>query len=409
MVELSYPGKIDRDTLFRETSPVAPGDTVVYGRAIPEPPNRLYHGDNLPVLRALYDDETVRGQVRLVYIDPPYSSKRSFSHRTRLYEHAYSDHLSSHDYVEFLRRRLIMLRDLLAPDGSIYLHLDGNMAFHIKVIMDEIFGEQNFRNWITRKKCHSKNYTKKQYGNVADYILYYSRSGEPLWNRPYEESSPDILKRRFPRVEPDTGRRFALVPIHAPGTRNGETGKPWRGMLPPPGKHWQVSPAQLDDLDVAGAIHWSPSGNPRRKIYADASNGIPVQDIWTQFVDFGNQNMETTGYPTEKNYRLLRRIVEASSNPGDLVLDCFCGSGTTMAVARELGRRWIGIDSSPLAIETSIKRLSSTSQPKQREARSQLALFDSQSSAPKRQYLSFSVITPRAGSTAQSDVRAASS
>lgn len=154
-------------------------------------------------------------------------------------------------------------------------------------------------------------------------------------------------------------RQIALpqkVPVHAPGVRNGETGKPWRGKLPPLGKHWQYPPRVLDEMDARGEIYWSPTGNPRRKIYLDQSEGVPVQDIWLDFRDAHNQNIEVSGYPTEKHPALLQRIIEASSNPGDLVLDCFSGSGTTLRVAAQTGRRWIGVDHSREAIATTLRR-----------------------------------------------------
>ena len=201
------------------------------------------------------------------------------------------------------------------------------------------------------------------------------------WNRPYEKENIYTFEQRFPRLDPETGKRFALVPVHAPGVRNGETGKPWRGMMPPQGKHWQVVPSELDRLDAAGEIYWSPTGNPRRKIFADNDKGVPVQDIWTKFMDFRNQNMKETGYPTEKNTALLRRIIEASSDPQDLVLDCFCGSGTTLSVAQNLGRRWIGVDSSPLAVQTTVERLSAGPED---EPEDQLGLFDSHQIEHKR-------------------------
>jgi hypothetical protein len=138
--------------------------------------------------------------------------------------------------------------------------------------------------------------------------------------------------------------------------RNGETGKPWRGVPPPPGKHWQFPPRILDEMDGRGEIHWSANRNPRRKIYLDQSSGIPVQDIWLDFKDAHNQNIEITGYPTEKNLHLLEQIISASSSENDLVLDCFAGSGTTLDVAARLGRHWIGIDDSLEAIETILRR-----------------------------------------------------
>lgn len=315
--------------------------------------NRLYFGDNLPILVSLFYDPAVRGQVKLVYIDPPFATKSVFKSRTQV--DAYADLLAGAHYLEFLRQRLIVLRELLAPDGSIYVHLDDNMAFYVKVIMDEVFGPANFRNWITRKKCNPKNYTRKAYGNISDYILFYTKSDHYVWNRPYQEWTVERADQEYQYTEKETGRRYKRVPLHAPGERNGETGKPWRDMNPPPGKHWQFPPEKLEEMDARGEIYWSPNGNPRRKIYLDESKGIPVQDIWLEFRDAHNQNIEITGYPTEKNPELLCRIIQASSNPGDLVLDCFAGSGTTLTVASELGRRWIGMDNSPQAMETTLK------------------------------------------------------
>jgi len=150
--------------------------------------------------------------------------------------------------------------------------------------------------------------------------------------------------------------RYKKVLIHAPGVRHGETGKPWRGMPPPPGKHWQFLPKTLDEIDSRGEIYWSPNRNPRRKIYLDESEGTQVQDIWLEFRDAYNQMIKISGYPTEKNPELIARIIKASSSPGDIVLDCFSGSGMTLAVASELGRYWIGIDNSSEAISTTLRR-----------------------------------------------------
>lgn len=317
--------------------------------------NRLYFGENAALLRGLLNDEEIRGKVRLVYIDPPYATGSKFA--TRELEHAYDDVAVGAQYLEFLRERLVLLRELLAEDGSIYVHLDNKMAFAAKVLMDEVFGAKNFRNWIARVKSNRKNYTRKQYGNVSDYLLFYSKSGSYVWNRSYEQWDDAGMRREYQYVEERTGRRYKKVPVHAPGVRNGATGGLWKGMTPPPGKHWQYTPEKLDEMDARGEIYWSPSGNPRRKIYFDKSEGIPVQDVWTGMRDAHNQNIRITGYPTEKPPELLERIVASSSNEGDLVLDCFAGSGTTLAVAEKLGRRWVGMDNSATAVETAIKRL----------------------------------------------------
>ncbi|MFB2769797.1 site-specific DNA-methyltransferase [Pelatocladus sp. BLCC-F211] len=317
--------------------------------------NRLFYGENLRVLRTLLDDDNVAGKVSLVYIDPPYATGSGFTSRKQ--DHAYHDLIEGAEYLEFLRRRLILIKELLADDGSIYVHLDENMAFTVKIIMDEVFGCKNFRNWITRKKCNPKNYTHKQYGNIADYIMFYTKSNKYIWNQPFEAWTEETSKKEYQYVEEGTGRLYKKVPIHAPGVRNGATGQPWRGILPPPGKHWQYSPETLDEMDARGEIYWSPTGNPRRKVYLDNSKGIPIQDIWLDCKDAHNQNIKVTGYPTEKNLAILERIVKASSNKGDLVLDAFAGSGTTAAAAENLGRQWIAIDNSYLAIATIIQRL----------------------------------------------------
>jgi len=318
--------------------------------------NRLYHADNLPVLAALAQDKSIAGKIKLVYIDPPFATAATFESRKQT--HAYDDYLTGPAFVESLRERLILIHRLLADDGSLYLHLDERMAFHLRLVLDEIFGESNFRNCITRKKCNPKNYTRKTYGNIADYILFYTKNGNYAWNRPIEQWDEARAVKEYPYIEKD-GRRYKKVPVHAPGIRNGETGKAWRGKLPPPGKHWQYLPETLDEMDKRGEIYWSATGNPRRKIYLENSKGIPVQDIWLDMRDAHNQNVHVTGYPTEKNPDLLTRIIEASSNPGDIVMDCYCGSGTTLAVASDLERRWIGVDNSTEAIKTILKRFKS--------------------------------------------------
>lgn len=348
-VSLSYAGKQSE----REILQTKPGKfSTLYTRG--ENVNRLYFSDNLPVLAALLRDPEINGKVRLIYIDPPFATGSVFKSRSQ--QDAYTDLLAGGQYIEFLRQRLILLRELLANDGSIYLHLDAKMAFYAKVIMDEVFGERNFCNWITRKKSNPKNYTRKTYGNISDFILFYTKSDNYVWHRPYDPWTEEQINKEYQYIEEKTGRRYKKVPIHAPGTRNGATGQPWRGKLPPPGKHWQYTPDKLDEMDARGEIYWSPTGNPRRKIYLDDSPGKSVQDIWLDLRDAHNQNIKITGYPTEKNPQLLERIIQASSNPGDLVLDCFSGSGTTPAVADQLGRKWIGIDNSVHAIDTTLKR-----------------------------------------------------
>ncbi|MBA3848378.1 MAG: restriction endonuclease subunit M [Opitutus sp.] len=350
-VRLAYEGKKTEQEIMR--TPPARCDVWWPKAGSAHARSRLYWGENLAVLSALRHDSSVRGQVRLIYIDPPYATKSVFQSRNQT--NAYTDLLEGAHYLEFLRERLVLLRELLAEDGSIYVHLDDKMAFLAKAIMDEVFGASNFRNWITRKKCNPKNYTRHSYGNVADYLLFYTKSDDYVWHRPVEAWTEERAKE-YQYVEPETGRKFMKVPVHAPGVRHGETGQLWRGRPPPPGKHWQYPPRVLDEMDARGEIYWSPNGNPRRKIYLDQSAGVPVQDLWLDFRDAHNQNIKITGYPTEKNPDLLARIIKASSDEGDLVMDCFAGSGTTLEAASRLKRRWIGIDSSGEAIRATLSR-----------------------------------------------------
>lgn len=347
---LDYPGKLPREEVLSRPG-AEPGGVQIESRA-----GKLYQGDNLDALLWMRGQPDVRENVRCVYIDPPYATSMAFIDRDT--NHAYDDHLNGAEYLESLRQRLMVLHDLLAPNGSIFLHLDQNMIFEAKLIMDEVFGRENFRNFITRKKCNTKNYTRKTFGNIADHILFYTKSDQYVWHRQYDPWTDAKMKTEYPYIDERSGRRYKKVPIHAPGTRNGETGKPWRGKMPPKGKHWQYTPVKLDALDAAGEIYWSPNGNPRRKVFFDPSKGIPVQDIWLGFKDAHNQNIHITGYPTEKNFDLVSRLVAASTNPGDLVMDCYCGSGTTLEAAESLGRRFIGVDIADAAINATVKRFS---------------------------------------------------
>lgn len=321
--------------------------------------NKLIHADNLSALKTLLDDYA--GKVDLIYIDPPFATNGHFKisdDRANTISSsngdaiAYSDTLIGADFLEFLRERLIFLRELLSKRGSIYLHIDYKIGHYVKLIMDEVFGRDKFRNDITRIKCNPKNFSRKAYGNIKDLILFYSKSENPIWNEPRTPFTEADKDRLFKKIDKD-GRRYTTIPLHAPGeTTNGKTGKEWKGMKPPKGRHWRSEPAVLEELDKQGLIEWSSNGVPRKKIFLDEKEGKKMQDIW-EFKD-----PQYPKYPTEKSLDLLKFIVEASSNEGDLVLDCFCGSGTTLMAAQELNRNWIGIDQSDQAIKVAQKKLS---------------------------------------------------
>ncbi len=323
-------------------------------------PNKLIQGDNLNVLKTLLEDYNLKEKVGLIYIDPPFATNGNFKiseYRANTIskcngdEIAYSDTLVGADFLEFLRERLIFLRELMSDKASIYLHIDYKIGHYVKIILDEIFGKRNFRNDITRIKCNPKNFQRKGYGNIKDLILFYSKSDNLTWNEPKVSFTKEDIEKLFKKIDKN-GRRYTTIPLHAPGeTVNGKTGKEWRNIKPPKGRHWRSEPDVLEKLDREGLIEWSATGVPRKKIYADEKEGKKMQDIW-EFKD-----SQYPIYPTEKNLNLLKTIIQASSNKGDLILDCFCGSGTTLIAAQELERNWIGIDKSEHAIKATKKKL----------------------------------------------------
>ena len=316
----------------------------------------FYGGDNLAGLELLRQ----RGvSVDLVYIDPPFATNNEFrleagraNSISGAGEPAYADTLRGGEYLEALGRRLAAIRRLMAPAGSIYVHIDVKMEHRVRRLLDETFGEQNFRNSITRIKCNPKNFPRYSYGNIKDSILFYSVSPQRItWNPQKTPLSGADLRALYPKVDAQ-GRRYATVPLHAPGaTAHGATGQAWRGRRPPRGRHWRSAPERLDELDAAGLIEWSAANNPRRIIYADESAGKMPQDVWEY------KDPQRPRYPTEKPAALLRRIIQTSSNPGDTVLDCYAGGGGTLAEAAGLGRRFIGMDNAPAAQKAIAQRL----------------------------------------------------
>jgi adenine-specific DNA-methyltransferase len=317
----------------------------------------LFHaGDNLDGLARLAATGIT---VDLVYIDPPFGTSNEFlmdADRANTVsasgELAYADTLRGGDYLEQLRLRLDAIGSIMSDDGSIYVHIDVKMEHHVRLLMDEVFGPRNFRNSITRIKCNPKNFDRYSYGNIKDTILFYSVSPHRIkWHPQEEPQTADDAESRYPLVDAK-GRRYATTPLHAPGTtRNGPTGGLWREMPPPTGRHWRYPPDRLDQLDAAGLIAWSSTGNPRKIIYADQSAGKLPQDVWVY------KDPQRPSYPTQKNAAMLERIILTSSEPGDTVLDCYAGSGGTLLEAARLGRRFVGMDGAPAAWEVIERRL----------------------------------------------------
>lgn len=324
--------------------------------------NFLIYGDNYNALELLKSKKNICNNVKLVYIDPPYGTMQNFTFsgdrfstisRTKNGKIAYKDILKGKDYLSFLFQRLMLIKEIMANDGVIYLHIDIKMGHYVKVLMDEIFGQNNFINDITRIKCNPKNFNRKAFGNIKDMILFYSKSKDYIWNDPRQDLNIDKNNNRFNLIDKN-GRKYTTVPLHAPGeTVSGITGQKWRNKYPPKGRHWRYDPKKLDEFDKQGLIQWSSNGNPRKMIYADEvmNTGLKLQDIWTY------KDPQYPCYPTEKNLDMLKMIILTSSNVSDIILDAFCGSGTTLVAAQELNRNWIGIDSSEQAIAICKKRL----------------------------------------------------
>ena len=335
----------------------------IYGKEVDGWRNKIYWGDNLQVMSHLLKE--YRGKIDLIYIDPPFDSNADYKKRIQIEgkeitndqnafeEKQYTDIWTNDAYLQFMYDRLILLRELMTKNGNIFLHCDQNKNHHLRCLLDEVFGSGNFINEIIREKSNPKNYTRNAFGYVHDTIFFYSKNPNNMtWNKIYEERTDQEILDAFPIIEKSSGRRYKTRPVHAPGIRRGETGKKWRDMMPPPGKHWQYLPSKLEKFDSENRVEWSSTGNPRLKVYADESLGVFVQSIWGKMKD-----SPKTGYPTEKNDKLVERIILAGSNPGDLILDCFMGSGTAQVVAMKLGRKFIGSDINFGAIQTSIKRL----------------------------------------------------
>ncbi len=348
--------------------------------------NLLYYGDNLDVLRRHVDDESVD----LVYLDPPFNSNANYNvlfaeHGTkaaaqikafedtwtwdenaaRAYQEvveyggrvsqamqAFRTFLGESDmlaYLAMMAPRLIELRRVLKTTGSIYLHCDPSASHYLKMLMDAVFGPQFFQNEIIWKRT-SAHSSAKRYGPVHDVILFYGRSDEMQWIGGHEAYDEAYIKQRFARGD---DRPWKDADLTGSGVRHGETGEVWRGFdVTAKGRHWAYPPSELDKLDAAGLIYWpeKKGGWPRFKKYLDTAKGVPLQDVWIDIFPINSQAQERLGYPTQKPEALLERIISASSTEGDVVLDCFCGCGTTIAAAQKLKRRWIGIDVTHLAI-----------------------------------------------------------
>ncbi|MBL9052891.1 MAG: restriction endonuclease [Tabrizicola sp.] len=379
--------------------------------------NHLHYGDNLTVLR----DSIASESVDLVYLDPPFNSNAGYNvlfkapdgsgsaaqieafddtwHWNDSAESAFMDVLRSGNgaaaemlramrgflgendmmaYLAMMAARLLELHRVLKPTGSLYLHCDPTASHYLKILLDAVFGKENFLNEVIWKRTSAAN-NPKRWGPVHDTILLYSRTGKYEWNKVFEVGG-DALRKSHDFLRDEEGNLFRARDLTGAGLRSGDSGKPWRTYDPSEnGRHWAISrdalsghfsdedlgnltsQEKLDLLDKKGLIYFPKAKSktqmpmPRLKLPVDGR--IPARDVITDIPPLNSQAQERLGYPTQKPVALLERILNASSNPGDVVLDPFCGCGTTVHAAEKLGRQWIGIDVTHLAIGLIEKRL----------------------------------------------------
>lgn len=334
--------------------------------------NKIFWGDNLQVMSHLLKE--YRGKVDLVYIDPPFDSKADYKKKVQLRgniinnEHStfeekqYTDIWSNDDYLQFMYERLILLRELLSDTGSLYIHCDYHQNHYLRCILDEVFGRENFLNELVWKRAETvkgnSGQGSKYFGENTDTIFLYRRGGQHIFNAQFKPYSEEYIDSFYKHVEDKTGRRYQLISMTAPG---GESkGNPFYEVMGV-SRHWRYSKEKMQQLIEQGLVVQTKEGNvPRRKIYLDEGLGVPVQSLWDDLPALSSVSSERVHYPTQKPEQLLERIVSTSTNPNDLVFDCFMGSGTTQTVAMKLGRRFIGADINLGAIQTTTKRLLNT-------------------------------------------------
>jgi DNA modification methylase len=362
--------------------------------------NHLYFGDNLDVLKQLHRQHP-EGFIDLIYIDPPFNSKRNYNvlfesldmADTKAQKEAFADTWSNVSYLDTLNElrtlnpdvytfietldririsksavaylttmaiRIYYMHRMLKDTGSFYLHCDPTMSHYLKLLCDLIFGERLFQNEITWKRSSAHNDTKqgrKGFGNVADVILFFAKSKDFKFTTQYLPYDENYVNTFYIHWD-DNGRRFRLDNLTA-AKGGGDTSYEFYGTKPYKGRYWAYSKENMEKFKVEGRLYFPKNGGtPAYKRYLDEMPGVAAQNVWDDIQPISSQTDERLGYPTQKPLALMERIVQASSNEGDLVADFFCGCGTTIAAAQKLNRRWLGSDISHLAVKLISKRLS---------------------------------------------------
>ncbi|HEX6290943.1 MAG TPA: site-specific DNA-methyltransferase [Herpetosiphonaceae bacterium] len=339
-----------------------------YGPEVQGWRNKIYWGDNLQVMSHLLKE--FRGKVKLVYIDPPFDSKADYklivrargqtatNDQSAFEEKQYTDIWTNDEYLQFMYQRIILLRELLADDGSVYVHCDWHKSHYLRLMLDEIFGSDYFRNEIIWKRKGGSSNPSNQFDIATDTILLYVKSKSAEFNAVYSRDTleaKEYIEERFTNYD-DNGRRYMKSPIVSPNYRENLIYE-YKGYSPPP-NGWSISKELMERWDREGKLYFPERGERiYRKIYLDEYPGQPVSNLWADIFVINPMAKERVGYPTQKPEALLARIIKISSKPGDIVFDCFMGSGTTQAVAMKLGRRFIGADINLGAVQITTKRL----------------------------------------------------
>jgi len=354
--ELVYHGKDREEDIIADTLAIPLQAVRTFGKNGKDWHNMLIFGDNLQVTKTLLEMKKASQLcnadgtpgVRLIYIDPPFATKQEF--RGTQDQKAYQDKVSGAEFLEFLRKRLILLRELLSDDGSLFIHLDWRKGHHLKVLVDEIFGENRFTGEIIWKRStgHSQ---KQSFGIIHDSIYHYRKSTTSFnWTPQFDAHEEEHIKKYYSNTDPD-GRKYTLDNLTAEGP--GPARVFFRKLIEPPsGTHWRFGQDNINELCTQGLIVMTAKDRPRFKRYLDTLEGRIVSSIWMNLPAVNSQASEDTRYPTQKPEILLERIIASSTQDGDIVLDAFAGSGTISAVAEKLGRRWIGVDCGKLATYT---------------------------------------------------------
>ena len=365
--------------------------------------NKIFWGDNLQVMSHLLKE--FRGKVDLIYIDPPFDSKAEYKKKVKLRagkeavadasafeEKQYGDIWTNDEYLQFMYERFIIMEQLLAQTGTIYVHCDWHKNHHLRCLLDSVFGVENFRNEISWQKVSSAKSQSGFFSNVKDTILVYTKTGNAIFNPQYIASTKD--DKNYPYIEVGSNRQYGSFDFtqagQGPARIFGTT-----ELMPPPGKHWIWSQEKINQGLAEGRIIFTKNGLPRVKRYLDEKEGNYIGDMWNdaEVAPLSANSSERLDYPTQKPEALIERIIKASSNPGALVFDCFMGSGTAQAAAMKMGRRFIGADINLGAIQTTTKRLINIAKEIELESKNEAAESgeDEQEDVMEEKYTGFEV------------------